>query len=273
MAGYFGNVEAKRQGLSSHSSRASRLPYRCLRSALLFIAFIVSSHLGSRGDAPAVPERANAVIAVFPEEFATETGPDVLIPFEGNGSRQLTVYNSSLFLSTMPFGATITEIAFRMDEQNRSAFSATLPDIEVRMSTTSSTAPVLPLPFASSVGPDETTVFPRNSFQFTTAGRETGPNPFDLRLSLAQPFFYDPRNGNLAIDLLNYRSASRPLIIDAGLPASGSIQGLAGAPNGMRLVAAPVIQFTFQPIPEPDFLSLFACATAFWWCVNYLKGK
>lgn len=118
--------------------------------------------------------------------------------------RYQQLYDASLFASS---GAGfITQIIFRPDASVGAAFSSTLPDIQINLSTTSATDDNLSLTFANNVGITDTIVFARGPLSLSSAftGSANGPKDFDIVITLTTPFFYDPSMGNLLMEVRNF---------------------------------------------------------------------
>ncbi len=199
------------------------------------------------------------VTAVIQGQYSTSPGPGSEGLFALSGARYQNIYNARDLAAIMPLGGYITQIALRMDENYRDSFSAVIPDIEIRMSTSSATWPDhISTVFAANVGRDETVVFGRNSVTMSIhSSAESTVNAFQLVFPLSHPFYYDPRNGSLNIDMFIYqRSVGPGLVVDAGggLARAGGI----GLESGTTLTGDPVTQLTFYPTPEPEILVLCA---------------
>src|SRR2546422_857568 len=111
-------------------------------------------------------------------EFPFSIGADTI--------RYQQVYGASEFLGVVPFGGNITAILFREDAVFGQPFSTVLPNIEIRLSTTTRGPDALSSNFSENRGSDETVVF--------------GPGPASLfvgGVNLAPRFLYNPQAGNL----------------------------------------------------------------------------
>jgi len=145
---------------------------------------------------------------VVPNTLATTEGQTAYnIPFGlsssiSTGSRYQQVYNASEF-AALPGPVLITRIAFRPD-QYQTAFSGTLSDVQVNLSTTSVSRDTLTNIFANNVGLDDTVVF-HDPLTLTSATGvvSTGPKDFEIEIVLTTPFFYDRSRGNLLLDVRN----------------------------------------------------------------------
>jgi hypothetical protein len=129
--------------------------------------------------------------------------------------RLQNVYSSAQF----PTGQvlTIRELRFRPSAVFGSAFSATIADLQINLSTTDAAVGGLSATFADNVGADDEVVF-NGSVAVSSAftGPSGGPKDFDIVIPLSTPFTYDPALGNLLIDYRN-RSGSGATFIDAGV--------------------------------------------------------
>jgi formylglycine-generating enzyme required for sulfatase activity len=137
---------------------------------------------------------------VVPNSLASIPGDDANgYPFDliGIGIRYQQVYAASQFTSLPSGGAIITAIAFRL-HPGWSPFTETIPQIQIDCSTTTKVPDGLSTNFAANVGPDDRVVF-NGPLTLSSAGGS--PEPFDILITLATPFFYDPAAGNLLLDV------------------------------------------------------------------------
>jgi hypothetical protein len=229
-----------------------------LTTALLLISLLSS-----------VASVAVADTLVLPEGRATNegsTGTD--LPFYTGSSdldRAAMIFNSSQF-DSLSGPIAISQIAFRVDGNRIQPLSpvidVTLPGVQLELSTTrfSAAQPQQDNEFDVLHGNDRTTVFPRASLHWTTVPQQGAINPFDLKIPFAAPFVYDPRNGNLYIDIKVFRHSNIPIILDAHTHSLEPVTfGLYTSINfgDHSLVAdalyngALVTELTFQVIPEP----------------------
>ena len=118
--------------------------------------------------------------------------------------RYQQLYDASQF-SNFSAGGFITQVIFRPDAFAGGAFSTTLPDIQINLSTTSVPDDGLSLTFANNIGPDETVVF-SGPLPLSSAFSGGIPKDFDIVINLTTPFFYDPSMGNLLLDVRNFGS-------------------------------------------------------------------
>lgn len=157
----------------------------------------------------------------------------------GSNLREQDVYASSQFL---PFPMFITAITFQPDSYYGKAFSTTIQNIQIYMSTTAATPDALSATFAANVGPNPVNVLSGPvSVSSTFTGPAGGPKNFDIVLPLSTPFFYNPAAGNLLVDIQNTSgSTASPLAGvgvsgDGGSRVSGPLNSAAGTPdNGVN---------------------------------------
>jgi len=205
---------------------------------------------------------AEAVSIVVPNSLvATEGNSRNFFPFGGSGSqRYQQVFAASDFA---PFSVPhfITQMAFRPDVTD-SAFSVSISNIQINLSTTSAGPDGLSTTFSDNLGSDDTVVFSGMlalSSEFT--GPASGPKDFDITLNLVTPFLYDRSAGNLLLDVRRFSAASELHFFDADFSPGGSISRVSSTlsvddPTGQTNSVGLVTQFTMTPIPEPASLLL-----------------
>jgi MYXO-CTERM domain-containing protein len=157
---------------------------------------------------------------------------------------------------------TIERISFRPDATYGSAFATTLSDIQINLSTTSSSLADLTGVFADNIGSDDTIVVDRGALSLASSftGPDDGPKVFDIHIDLDTPFLYDPTAGNLLLDVRNCEGQVDSYVFpvfDAdysnelwrGFTTNPNVDGVDSAEatlygRGFGLVT----QFTFTPI-------------------------
>jgi len=201
--------------------------------------------------------------------------PGALAGVEGNSNNAFPFNISAFALSSQRYqqvysatefaGAVlISGIAFRPDATIGSAFSSTLPSIQISLSTTSAAVDGLSTTFANNVGGNVTSVFsgalPMSS-SFT--GPAGGPKQFDISITLTTLFFYDPALGNLLLDVRNF-GAGTTTQFDAQF-SSDSISRVftfspagVNSPIGQTDTGGLVTKFTTTTVPEPSSLFLLS---------------
>ncbi len=135
-------------------------------------------------------------------------------------TRWQTVYGADQFPQ---HPITIHEIRYRPSRVSGKAFSTTIQNLQINLSTSQKAPNALSRTFAENLGTDDTVVFHgaitlSSGFVSTPAG----PKEFDIVIPLATPFFYNPAAGNLLLDLRNPDGSSMASRIDAGTSQSDS---------------------------------------------------
>jgi hypothetical protein len=139
---------------------------------------------------------------VMPNEWSTAQGDaGNLFPlFSSQPIRYQQVFDAAQFSRLNSGGGLINRIAFRGHGPGV-PFNATVPQLQVNLSTTSKAPDGLSSTFAENVGADDTQVF---SGPFSTAVTFTGdPTNFQVVINFTTPFFYNPTKGNLLLDIRN----------------------------------------------------------------------
>jgi hypothetical protein len=179
------------RGRSDRSTRGLRLPPLSMFVVLFFMLSSAWAH------AVVVPTVNTNV-----EGDSNNVFPYSLTPAGLTAQRYQQIYAASEFGGR---SGLITQIRYRADAFTGSAFSATLPNVQIILSVTSKTPATLSAIYASNFGPNQTTVYTGaltlSSF-FTGPG--VGPKGFDIVINLQTPFFYNPAAGNLLMEVKNF---------------------------------------------------------------------
>jgi hypothetical protein len=207
------------------------------------------------------PAHAIVPTVVVPNSAAMTEGdtnnsyPFNITPFGVPSQRYQQVYAASQFGG----GGLITQIIFRPDATFGNAFTSTLPDIQIDLSTTSAPDDGLSTTFANNVGSNDTVVFARGPLTLSSAftGPPNGPKDFDIIITLTTPFFYNPAMGNLLLDVRNFGGGSTT-VFDAVSPLgdgvsrvfSQNVNDMTGTTDSLGLVTGFVI------VPEPGSAAL-----------------
>ena len=207
---------------------------------------------------------AQAVTLVVPGSLSsTEGNTNNASPFNFLGRNQ-QVFAASEFTS-LSEPELITQISFRPDAVFGEAFSFTIPNIQINLSTISAAVDGLSATFLDNIGTDETVVFSGPLFLSSAfTGPATEPKDFDISINLQTPFLYNPTVGNLLLDVRNFSenfsvsvfdaqnvvgdSISRGWINDVNSPTSLGDGNPYSFSNSLGLVT----QFTFVPVPVPE---------------------
>jgi hypothetical protein len=169
--------------------------------------------------------------------------------------RHQQVYGSNEF----PAGAMlIHELRFRPDRVHGNAFTTTVSNIRIKLSTTQRSPTALSPGYAENAGADDTVVFEGSlplSSQFQ--GPVNGPKVFDMIVPLSQPFFYDPANGNLVVDMQNISGSAACRTSGQFEPDKAArVLGALGSPTGVVDGSADTIQIVYSPATTtPPFIA------------------
>ena len=194
---------------------------------------------------------------------------------EANSVRLQQVYASSEFLeSADPNGGWIYSIGFRADEGIvTGSYSTYIPNLQIRFSVTHRGPDELSPIFAENIG--------ANVSLIVSGGRGIGvisdgvaPETFSLFFTFSRPYFYDPSQGNLLLDVINLGGGQ--LLDRHG--NSGGFDAVNIAGDGVSSVIANdignqvpiagtvstkglVTSFRIVPVPEPSTWALLGLAT------------
>jgi PEP-CTERM motif len=204
--------------------------------------------------------------------------------FGASTMRYQQVYDASDF-SAVTSTQYITQIAFRVTGDGfGSAFTATLPNIQIDLSTTAASPDALDPTFANNVGADDKVVYGPGPLALSSVGPDgSGPggtSPFDVVIALQTPFPYNPANGNLLMDVRNNGGG---ITVQAASPYGSDLDGEYAFTDSVSRsytyfgdVNSPtadiattdglVTQFTFEPsipaVPEPASVTLLGMGIA-----------
>jgi hypothetical protein len=211
----------------------------------------------------AASPRSNANVLVVGVGGAGNNIPFNLSDSFISSSRYQQFYDASQF-GPMAGGAWITGIALRVQSPTP-AFSSVLPDIQLDLSTSPKTLSTLSRTYASNVGADDITVFTRGPLTLSSLG-STGAEPTFVPIEFAHPFFYNPAQGGLLLDVRNFGGGQSRMFDADALPSSimNRVYNYSGNANSTSAdviglnYAGLVTEFRFTPVPEPTTLALLA---------------
>lgn len=180
-------------------------------------------------------------------------------PFDPNAAsmRYQQVYNSDQFNTGPIF---IDAILFRPDPVSGVAFTTTVQDVQINMSTSSNGADGLSTTFANNTGADDQIVRSRGSMTISSANTGGSPRDFDILITFDSAFTYDPSAGNLLLDVRQYSGETNPSVAfwDAESTVGDSISRVYTHASGVDSPTADnintlglVTQFQYRPVPEP----------------------
>jgi hypothetical protein len=155
----------------------------------------------------------------------------------------------------------IDQIYFRLDSAAGPSPPASI-DVEVHLSTTPRAVDGLSPIFAENIGADDIAVIPRSSQPMNPAWI-SGMAPQSLHLwNLSTPFYYDPTQGNLLLDIRVYNpvftapfdAVNRP-DDDVSRVWASSVLANSGTVDSIGLVTG----FYATVVPEPSTTALLLC--------------
>lgn len=193
------------------------------------------------------------------------------VPFTGspNSARFQQVYDSAAFTFFGQRPYLIHELQFRTDGDGTGFFSR-FPGFQINMSTTTRPVDGLSAIFAENVGRNDATVIPFGPYQVTGGYfSDIRPQLFTTVITFSTPFYYDPSQGNLLLDIRNSGGGSTgwgippffgPAYVDAvnvtgdsvSSVAANNVNALSGTPSSLGLVT----RFMVTPVPEPSTFAL-----------------
>jgi hypothetical protein len=222
-----------------------------------------------------------ALVALWsPASAQNVVVPNALAGTEGNGNngfpfnisnfslpsqRYQQVYGAGDF-STLGGPRLITAITFRPDDTFGAAFSSTLANIQINLSTTTAAVDALSTTFASNVGANDTVVY-SGALPLSSSNIGGPPRNFDIVITLQTPFLYNPASGNLLMDVRNF-NAGLTTQFDADSTTGDAISRIFTNVSGVGSATADgfdtnglVTQFTFSAsVPEPSVMLLLGTA-------------
>ena len=216
---------------------------RVLTASLAFFAGL--------GVVTPVPSHAVIEIVVPNGQATIEGNSNNLAPFSlasfVPSQRYQQVFAASEF-AVLSGPQLITQISFRPDAEFGGAFSSTIPDIQINLSTTSAQPDSLSMILANNIGPDDTMVFSGSlSLSSADSGPLGGPKDFDIVIALQTPFLYDPSVGDLLLDVRAFSTGITTAFdseFPSGDPTSRSVGPMVNSAVGGTDTLGLVAQFT-----------------------------
>jgi len=152
------------------------------------------------------PAVAQTTVVVPNSRENINLGGTTIIPFNCGLSSTSMRYQQVYLGPQFPHAGLIDKISFRIDSSAGpiSGFGPTvLTNVLIEMSTTQAQPASLSNTFADNIGPDVQTVFSGNLSLSAPDCNETAPQPcpFDVMILLQSPFYYNPQDGNLLLDV------------------------------------------------------------------------
>jgi len=216
---------------------------------------------------------AQRVIDIYgpPEAGINLNGNSVFRPFDlAQPARFQQVYDSTAFSSLPSEGGFITGFCFRIDANIGHSFIATIPNLQINLSTTSRAVDGLSAVFSENRGADDTILIGPSAMQLMGLGGG-GVTGFGICFDFHEnPFYYNPGNGNLLLDFRIYQGIGDVgvpqgvIILDAFDTASDSVSSVYGIgssslpTSGQASTLGLATDFIVVPVPEPSSIALLA---------------
>jgi|SRR5689334_10217447 len=260
-----------------------KITTRCARISTLLS--ILSSLTIS---APVRAGAAAAIPVVVPIEASINlNGNSALAPFDSAlPERFQQVYSSSAFnIVEGAGGGIIDAISFRVDASLGHPFIATIPNLQLNLSTTTRAPDELSSLFDENVGLNDTVVINPGEIRISSNGGG-GFTSFDLYFTLNTPFRYNPADGNLLMDFRIYQgikssgtwSANPVAVLDGFNVIGDSVSTVYGygstMPSSGQVGSFGLATlFSVEPVPEPSTVALLVLSLGAVVLGRLKKGK
>ncbi len=205
---------------------------------------------------------ASSIFDIAPSGWENRDGNSAyLIPFSPEVSSRFQQVYSPLALGGDSRAYLISGINFRTDDPFGNGFSRTLPDIQINFSTTPRAVNDLSATFADNVGLNDTVMVPRGPLLLRgDYFQDQSVQSLTTYIGFTQPFFWNPQDGNLLLDVRNYLGVRTSVFDAVDLPNDdvAAVYGLVGDTRGTLTSAGLVtgLHVTLMPIPEPSTFAL-----------------
>lgn len=200
----------------------------------------------------ALTRARGAETLVIPKQFVNQEAPSSQNVFIPDIHRHYLI-GRAYFQQEIPEGALISGISMRVNQINE--ISSALVHAELSLST----HPVLPFflsrTYSDNIGADVQHVF-RGDIHIADSAPGKEVKPFDVLLPFDSPFYYDPRKGNLLLDLSVTSGADRLFLDGFQGPDVASVLSAGGVQGTLAGNFAPVLRFTYTTVPEPGVMAL-----------------
>ncbi len=182
------------------------------------------------------------------------------------GRHQQVVGKSVWEIQNIRFPMLITGVAFRPDDhqipppQVDYEKPVSFDYLKIQMSTTSKDVDSLSPTFSENIGTDVISVF-EGAFTFSYPFN-TPQTFFGSPILFTHPFYFDPSKGNLLFDIIKLGQGKLGYDLDAVRSStdgsSSAIRTGDQSPTGGTDTVAFIMQFTYDPIPEPSGVVMLA---------------
>lgn len=183
-------------------------------------------------------------------------------------SRYQQVISASEFSTLGQQAGRINDFLLISDHEFGSGVQAQA-DIEILFGITTRAPDALSTVFAENFSVAPSVVHSRGVFRLTSAGGGSGAS-----FILEQPFFYDPSQGNLLIEIRTYSLVNEDPFRAIGVLEAWNVQGDSvsrvyahdvNATTGIADSMGITMGFNIFPVPEPSTFALVGLALGAWW--------
>ena len=175
--------------------------------------------------------------------------------------RYQQIYAASEFtFLTNSSGGWLTIMHFRGDATNGTQIGLKMPSVQVNLSTIQRGPDELSTVFSENVGPDDTVIFSGQLETVLIGGHRDGPETFVFEIwSYSKLFFYNPKAGNLLLDVHVFRGNTNGIgivqpVFDAVNVTNDSVSrvwwGDVNASTGLVETIGLPTELTFWPNPK-----------------------
>ena len=225
-----------------------------LRIALVLAAWLVQ--------VPTFAQGTVKYLVIGPE--STEGNTASGYPFGSVNTRVQQYYNRNEFSN---FNTIILlSVGFRIEGDTASSLQTSFNDLNVYLSTSDGT---ISSSFSQNRGSDFTKVF-SGPITFN-APPSAGPTPFNIIIPFSSPFSYDPKKGNLVLEITQDHALGGPGRLDAFDSALPLLWGQISDDKISSIAYVSLVtKFGYTSVPEPDVSPLIIVIAL---VTGYLKRK
>lgn len=210
----------------------------------------------------------SAAEIVVPNAYATTAAPgNNAYPFFApeSGSPQMRyqqVYGSDQFAG-IGAGQYITDLKFRALSPLNGNFTSVIDSLKIFLGTTTHAVDQLDSGFAANSAAIQDVVY-NGAFRATGVSSNANPTAFNYAIHLQTPYFYNPSNGNLLMELQIINGSGTDMALNSVNVVGDSVARLVGKdayyPIGFIDTSGLVTDFVTSTTPEPGMLGAFALA-------------
>ncbi len=184
------------------------------------------------------------------------------------GFRRQHIYLASGFDTVPEGGAWLVGHAYRADASQSEEVPTSFNDVKVTLSTTNLST--ISPNFGINLGESSVTVLEGSvDLNYPISGPAGGPNPFGDEYAYTTPFFYDPSQGNLIVEIVTQTGPETRGATDWATTPDGfagtAYNAFWQATHGATILTRPITQFRFVPEPSSGLLlGLGMMSLVFW---------